>query len=587
MNLSAIYHRCSDSYCYCLDDTNIIISIRTDYDVTNVTLMHNDPFINGIMGGNNRLKGKEADQLKVTKLENHLMWTFKVTPEYKRLAYYFIIESEDDKYVLCEDRIYKYDEFKKYKGRQQLFMYSWMNPSDIIKTPDWVNDTVWYQIFIDRFCNGDPSTDPENVLPWKDPDKTVKYDDFYGGDLKGITSKIDYLKNLGITGLYLTPICQGSTNHKYDTKSYTKIDPHFGSDEDMAEMVKAAHDSGIRVMMDGVFNHSGPLFKPWQDVVENGPQSKYYDWFMVNKWPFDKSSDNSKKKNYYSFAFVDMMPKLNTNNEEVIKYIVSVIKNWIEKYDIDAIRLDVSDEISHTLCKRMHRELKKIKPDFYILGEAWHDSMPWLRGDEFDSVMNYPLTDSINDFWLDSKKTAKDFEYSINRCFSMYPMQVNKVLFNLLDSHDTERLITKLSDIRSFYQQFGVLFTMPGTVCIYYGTEIALEGGHDPDCRRCMPWKQIMKGMYYDKIERMKKLIAMRKEHQALRSNNYEFTHLFDNDRVISYKRISDDGAEVISVVINCSDNALPLDIKKKDILFQTGYADNMLAKNSIIIYNI
>ena len=338
----------------------------------------------------------------------------------------------------------------------------------------------------------------------------------------------------------------------------------------MAEMVKAAHDSGIRVMMDGVFNHSGPLFKPWQDVVENGPQSKYYDWFMVNKWPFDKSSDNSKKKNYYSFAFVDMMPKLNTNNEEVIKYIVSVIKNWIEKYDIDAIRLDVSDE-----------------PDFYILGEAWHDSMPWLRGDEFDSVMNYPLTDSINDFWLDSKKTAKDFEYSINRCFSMYPMQVNKVLFNLLDSHDTERLITKLSDIRSFYQQFGVLFTMPGTVCIYYGTEIALEGGHDPDCRRCMPWKQIMKGMYYDKIERMKKLIAMRKEHQALRSNNYEFTHLFDNDRVISYKRISDDGAEVISVVINCSDNALPLDIKKKDILFQTGYADNMLAKNSIIIYNI
>ena len=468
-----------------------------------------------------------------------------------------------------------------------MFMYSWMNPSDIIKTPDWVNDTVWYQIFIDRFCNGDPSTDPENVLPWKDPDKTVKYDDFYGGDLKGITSKIDYLKNLGITGLYLTPICQGSTNHKYDTKSYTKIDPHFGSDEDMAEMVKAAHDSGIRVMMDGVFNHSGPLFKPWQDVVENGPQSKYYDWFMVNKWPFDKSSDNSKKKNYYSFAFVDMMPKLNTNNEEVIKYIVSVIKNWIEKYDIDAIRLDVSDEISHTLCKRMHRELKKIKPDFYILGEAWHDSMPWLRGDEFDSVMNYPLTDSINDFWLDSKKTAKDFEYSINRCFSMYPMQVNKVLFNLLDSHDTERLITKLSDIRSFYQQFGVLFTMPGTVCIYYGTEIALEGGHDPDCRRCMPWKQIMKGMYYDKIERMKKLIAMRKEHQALRSNNYEFTHLFDNDRVISYKRISDDGAEVISVVINCSDNALPLDIKKKDILFQTGYADNMLAKNSIIIYNI
>ena len=173
---------------------------------------------------------------------------------------------------------------------------------------------------------------------------------------------------------------------------------------------------------------------------------------MVNKWPFEKGWKNTAKGNYYAFAFVDMMPKLNTNNEEVIRYIIKVIKKWIEKYDIDALRLDVSDEISHTLCKRMHKELKAIKPDFYILGEAWHDAIGWLRGDEFDSVMNYPFTDSVGDFWMDETKSSTDFEYAINRCYSLYPLQINRVLFNLLDSHDTMRLVTKLGgNLRQFY----------------------------------------------------------------------------------------------------------------------------------------
>lgn len=586
MNLSAIYHRSVDNYCYCLNDNDLIISIRTGLDITKVTLCYSDPFQNGILGGDNALSHNYIVITDKKLLENGILWTIKVSPEFKRIIYYFILENDSEKYCMLEDRFYTIDEFEHYKGRHQLFTFPWMNSSDIIKTPDWVNSTIWYQIFIDRFCNGNPDTDPENVKKWREPDKKVQYNDYFGGDIKGITSKLDYLKELGISGLYLTPICKGRSNHKYDTTSYTTIDPHFGTDEDMIEMVTSAHNYGIRVMLDGVFNHTSAFFKPWMDVVKNGPESKYYDWFIINKWPFKSGgwSSNAKLGNYYTFAFFDMMPKLNTNNPKVIKYIIKVLTTWINKYDIDGIRLDVAGEISHTLCKEIHRKLKAIKPDFYILGEIWHDSTPWLRGDEYDSVMNYPFGDSVNDFWADLSKTSKDFEYAVNRCYTLYPEQINKVLFNLLDSHDTIRLITKLGSLAKFYQQLVVLFTMPGTVCIYYGTEIALEGGHDPDCRRCMPWNLIHKGGYHDKIAIVKSLIQLRNNYPALRSNDYNFINIPENNRILCYDRFAENG-EKITVILNCSDRNYSTSIPKKSILFSLGYKENELHSNGLLIF--
>jgi cyclomaltodextrinase len=587
MNLAAIYHRCTDNYCYCLDDDNIIISIKTGYDVDKITLCYCDPFSTGIMGSNSRYNIETIEMTDVKYLEHHIFWSIKIAPKYKRLAYHFIIENENEKYHMYEDRFYTPAELKNFKGREQVFMFPWMNPSDIIRTPDWVNDTVWYQIFIDRFCNGNPDINPKNVKPWGSADKPVKYNDYYGGDIKGITSKLDYLADLGITGLYLTPICKGRSNHKYDTMSFTKIDPHFGTDEDMIELVSDAHNHGIRVMMDGVFNHTGIFFKPWQDILQNGPESKYYDWFMINSWPFKNNgrSSDSKSGNYYTFSFYDGMPKLNTNNPRVIRYIIKVLKSWILKYDIDGIRLDVAGEISHTLCKEIHRELKALKSDFYILGELWHDSMPWLRGDEYDSVMNYPFGDSIDAFWQDSKKTSTDLLYAINRCFTMYPEQVNRVLFNLLDSHDTIRLATKLNNIHIFYQQLAVLFTMPGTVCIYYGTEIAMEGSYDPDCRRCMPWNKINRGEYHDRISLMKSLIALRNDNPALRSNLYKFINIPDNPRIICYERFTEDGKNKITVVLNCSTNDYSITFPKKSVLFSINYKNELLLPNGILVY--
>lgn len=589
MNFSAIFHRCTDNYCYPLNNDYLEISIKTGYDIDKVTLYYLDPFTTGIMGSNSAHDGNAQEFTDVLRLEHHLFWKMVIKPPFKRVAYYFLIESGDEKYFMYENRFFTPDEFKKYKGRHQAFMYPWINPVDVFKTPDWVTNTVWYQIFVERFCNGNPSISPENVKDWRSADKSVKYNDFFGGDIPGITSKLDYLSNLGITGLYLTPICASPSNHKYNTISYTKIDPHFGTDDDMKHMVSEAHKRGIRVMMDGVFNHSGDMFKPWQDVVKNGPASKYYDWFCINQWPFSNFGTNSKTGKYYTFGFFDGMPKLNTSNPKVIKYIIKVVSEWIKKYDIDGIRLDVANEVSHHFCKELRLALRAIKPDFYILGEIWNDSIPWLHGDEFDSVMNYSFGDALTDFITDKKMTALNLEHAINRCFTMYPKQVNRVLFNLLDSHDTERLMTKLKSASDFCQILSLLFTLPGSVCIYYGTEIAMEGGPDPDCRRCMPWKEIFKGDYYDKISFTKELINLRKTHPALVSTIYKFDEAYEDTRIISIKKTSEDSSnpEEIVITLNCDDKVLPIDIDKNSILFSTGYNDKKLSSGGILIYNI
>ena len=332
-------------------------------------------------------------------------------------------------------------------------------------------------------------------------------------------------------------------------------------------------------MLDGVFNHCGKYFAPWQDVVKNGPKSPYYNWFMINEWPMDIGKGAAKKNQLYTFAFYDDMPKLNTNLKEVRDYFLDICEKWIRKYKVDGLRLDVANEVSHTFCKELHHRLKSINPDFYILGEIWHDAFPWLRGDEFDGVMNYPLGESIKDFWVDKNLTKEDFEYTINRCYTRYMQQTNDVLFNLLDSHDTIRLASRSQNLDEFYQQLAVLFTMPGSPCIYYGTEIALEGGYDPDCRRCMPWKEIEKGTFEDRIMTMKNLIQIRKEESLLKTRNFHFTSEYPNPRVIEFQKVGwiDNYLEII---INASEESLI--VEERGIVLFSRYYDDTCANRSL-----
>lgn len=580
MKFEAVYHRTSDNLCYPINEYDLIVNLKTGYDVKKVFIHYGDPFATGILGGEWKWEGKREEVAYKKRLKHQIWWTTTLKPEFKRCRYYFELVGEEETWFYFEDGFLNEKQMHMEGKMLQCFTFPWMNSADINTTPDWVNDMVWYQIFPERFCNGDPTINPEGTKPWDSG--RVTNEEFYGGDLQGIINKLDYLESLGVTGLYLTPIFEAVSTHKYDTTNYMKIDPNFGDENVFRNLVNTAHEKGIRIMLDGVFNHCGPEFEPWLDVLENGPESKYFNWFMINKWPFGNNNRDTKDGRFYSFAFAEKMPKLNTNNPEVIDYLINVCEYWVRNFDIDGLRLDVANEISHKFCKILREKMKAIKPDFYILGEIWHDSVNWLKGDEFDAVMNYPLTSSIADFWIDDSLTKEAFEYTINRCYTMYMQQNNDVLFNLLDSHDTERLISRVKDINVFYQQLAVLFTMPGSPCIYYGTEVVLEGKHDPDCRRCMPWDEIDTGKYDDKINMIKQLIKLRKEQKLFKSRNFHFPNTIKNDRVLEYIKVDEYG-NTVEVLLNCSDEDILIE-DSGEILFNNLYSKNKLQKHGVLI---
>ena len=547
MNLGCIYHRSQDNMCYAKNESELVIQIQTGKEVDRVFLNYEDPMESEEFGGPWTWKGHPEEMLQVRELENHKWWTISVFPPYKRCGYFFELRSGDETCYYLEDGVRTDGSFMTGNVRLQYFSFPWMNPADINVTPDWVKDTVWYQIFPERFCNKKASLPKKNILPWAEG--SVTNDEFYGGDIPGITSKIGYLADLGITGIYLTPVFEASTTHKYDTTDYRKIDPAFGTEEDFRELVDTAHKAGIRIMLDGVFNHCGYYFPYWQDVLEKGPESAYWNWFMVNKWPFDQTDPWTYDKKYYSFHFTAFMPKLNTNNDEVAEYLAETCEYWIKEFGIDGLRLDVAHEISNKFCRTLRSRLKALRPDFYILGEIWQDSMRWLRGDEFDSVMNYPFHNAVMNFFRDKETDSRNFQYRINKCYSMYMEQTNQVLFNLLDSHDTARLRTKLPDEDSFFQALCILYTMPGSPCIFYGTEIAMEGGPDPDCRRCMPWDAIESGAYQETCDMVKALIRLRRQEPLCRCPGLVFSDPEPNSRVITYRRQEDNRS--LTVCIN------------------------------------
>lgn len=581
MKFEAIYHRTSNHYCYPVNTDELQINIQTGKDILKVFLIHGDPFEAGILGGDWKWEGEEIEILDVKQLKYHQWWSIQIKPPFKRCRYYFKLVAKQETSYFFEDGFYSKNAIREEHFPSSCFIYPWMNAIDVNETPAWVNQTVWYQIFPERFANGNVENDPVGSKPWESGYQKVGNDEFYGGDLEGIIQRLDYLSDLGITGIYLTPVFLSNTSHKYDTKDYKIIDPHFGNEEILKRLVQKAHESGMKIMLDGVFNHTGKEFAPWQDVLERGKRSKYFDWFMINDWPVAKNKKDTRDGSFYSFAFYANMPKLNTNNREVRNYLLSIVREWIVTYDIDALRLDVANELSHRFCKELREMAKKIKPDFYILGEIWHDGMEWLRGDEFDGVMNYPLGKIINGFWFDGKKSSYDFEEEVNKNLIKYMTQTNEVMFNLLDSHDTNRLINKVKSIDVFYQQLALLFTMYGSSCIYYGTEIAMEGNHDPDCRRCMPWDQIDEGNYASTIRNVKKLIELRHLYPDMRSQELQFIHYKDYPRVLHYKK-----GESIEVVINAMDISYVIQSEANNIVFKYKYVEERLQSGGILIIN-
>ncbi len=581
MNLAAIRHEANSIYCYPRTSDELIINLKTGQDVDQVFIYYGDPYSHGVLGSEENWEGEREEIYYRKELSEHIWWTTTIKPKYKRVKYYFELHANDEKYFLFEDGCISQEILMSPGKSMQCFVCPWMNPVDVNTTPKWVNKTVWYQIFIDRFRRGSSLHKPEYMKEWK-YGPVHSYYDVYGGDLQGIIDKLDYLKELGINGLYLTPVFEAPSNHKYDTTDYRKVDPLFGDNETLKRVVSEAHARGIKVMLDGVFNHVGKEFPLWKDVVTKGKDSPYFDWFMINTWPIDfESLKDSKGGEYFTFAFHRHMPKLNTSNKEVRNYLLEICEYWLDEFHIDGIRLDVANEISHKFNKELRERLTAKNKEIFILGEIWHNAYPWLSGDEFHSVMNYPLNSSIQDFFLNETFTKKDFEHMINRVYTMYPQQVNDVLFNLLDSHDTDRLYTRLGKNMDMYiAELAILFTMPGTCCLYYGSEIAMEGGHDPDNRRVMPWDDIEAGKYDDVMGIVRDLVKMRKEELTARSRNFHFPNTIHNPRVIEYLKLEYE--DVMEVIINASDEEVELD--RDHIVFSHKYRKHILAPNGVLI---
>jgi len=391
---------------------------------------------------------------------------------------------------------------------------------------NWIEDAIFYQIFPDRFYNGDLTNDPTNTELWSGISTRTN---FFGGDLKGIIDKLNYLKSLGVNALYLTPIFTANTNHKYDIVDYYKIDHHFGDQKIFDNFLESAHAQGIHVVLDAVFNHVGYDFWAFQDVIKFGESSPYVNWFYIEDLPITAAP----KPNYATYENAYYLVKLNIHNPEVRDYLYDVARYWTQK-GIDGWRLDVPYLMNHNFWKGFRQVVKKINPELYIVGEIWEKATDWLQGDECDGVMNYQLRDLIIDFFVNKKLNASTFNKKLASLRKENPGETVYNMLNLLGSHDTPRFLTLCKANKQLFK-LGVafLFTYIGIPMIYYGDEIGMTGENDPGCRGTMVWEYSKQDQEF--LEWHRQLIQIRKAHSALRRGT--FRKVFASNDVYVFER--------------------------------------------------
>jgi glycosidase len=486
LNLKLSLHHIPDSrYCFPKDLHTIALRLRMEKMPKGTG--EKAPQVTVLYGGKYDfyLKRQEAPLVKSFTDEVFDTYTIELHLEDTRLVYIFRIVMDGQEYFYSENGVTQTYDFER--SYMSAFQYPFVNEVDIPKVPDWYRGAVTYEIFPERFAIGDTDKDVSYVtLKWGELPTPKSY---AGGDLKGIVQKLGYIKELGINTLYLTPIFPSPTNHKYAITDYKEIDPQFGTKEDFQELVTKAHGMGIRVIMDAVFNHCHEDYPYFVDVKEKGKASPYHSWFFINGDKPDK-----KAKNYLTFADCDYMPRWNTGDPGARDFLLDIAVYWIKEYDIDGWRLDVSDEVSHDFWRRFRQAVKEAKEDCVIIGENWHDAYPFLQGDQYDGIMNYGFTRICMEYFTDRVTDETGLAEKLSGLLMRGTDIANAMMMNLLDSHDTHRFFTLLGEDEARFQgALALLYLFPGSPCIYYGTEIMMPGGYDPDCRRCMDWEAARK----------------------------------------------------------------------------------------------
>ena len=567
MDTAAIYHRPESEYAFLYTNTRFRIRLRTrKNDIKKVYVLCGDPYTITT----EKWYQKQRPMKKCLSTNVHDYWEIEVTSETRRLQYAFHVVGEDNTDCFYGDQgIFPYRE-NVITEPNFYFRIPYFHQIDRFTIPEWVKETVWYQIFPERFANGDKANDPEHTLPWgsKDPDR----EDFFGGDLQGVRDHLDYLTDLGVNGIYFCPIFKATSNHKYDTIDYYEVDPAFGDKKLLKNLIDEAHKRGIRIMFDAVFNHMGVHSPQWQDVLKNGEKSIYKDWFHIRFFPVDSYQmtdlpETAENIPYDTFAFTPFKPKLNTANPEVQKYLLDIATYWIKEFDIDGWRLDVANEVDHHFWKKFREAVTEIKPDIYILGEIWHSSQAWLQGDEFHAVMNYAFTDSIKDYFAKKKITASQMVSGMNHQQMLYRDQVNEGTFNLLDSHDTARILTLCQGNKELMKSvMAFMFLQKGSPCIYYGTEIGMTGEDDPDCRKCMIWEKEEQDL--ELFGFIKELVSLRKQlSKIISEGSTQWLIVYDREDKLYFTRELE--GQIIYVYFNQSKEPWVVEQENEVILSQ------------------
>lgn len=440
-----------------------------------------------------------------------------------------------------------------------------------IQTPDWVKHAVFYQIFPDRFARGTAPKSPIlariRLEDWDDPPTLQGYK---GGDLDGVIEHLDYLEDLGITAIYFTPIFQSASNHRYHTHDYYQVDPILGGNEAFFRFLEAAHDRNLKVVLDGVFNHASRGFFYFNDILENGPHSPWLKWFKVQAWPLS-AYDGSFPANYVGWVNNRALPEFNHDHPGAREYIMQVAEYWI-RAGVDGWRLDVPFEIeTQGFWQEFRDRVKAINPEAYIVGEVWRDSTQWLDGTQFDGVMNYLFTgptlaftagDRVQmeyvegpDYYPYPALDAAGYAKKIQKLLDLYDWEIQLTQLNLLSSHDVARALTVVNDDQASMELATLLLlTFPGAPSIYYGDEIGLPGGLDPDCRRGFPWD----GEWNHTLLTLHKdLIRLRRTYPALRTGTYQ--PLLTEGMVYAFARSLPDSSAI--VVVNAAEEKAQVDI--------------------------
>ena len=553
MEYSAIFHDMDKRFCYAIDKDLFVIRVQVKKDdMKDVILHYEDKYI--------PMERKDTRMTlpmkKVATSQFHDYYEAQLQMNLICLRYFFEFTDMQGEKVYYGN--YEFDK-ECITNRDRMFDCPQnLREEEMFEVPQWAANKVVYQIFPSRFA----STQPVDKKLWyKAP--ITPMDDLHG-NLRGIIEHLDYIKDLGIDVVYLTPIFKSNSCHKYDTIDYYQVDPSFGTTEDLKELVQKSHERGMKVVLDAVYNHTGREFFAFQDILEKGEKSKYLDWYFIDELP--PKGEWGEIPNFKCFGYYGGMPKLNLKNPEVEKYITDVACYWIKECDIDGWRMDVGDEISHFFWKNFRKAIKAVKKDMLIIGEIWHYAGDFLEGDEWDTVMNYPFYLNLIDLLADEKINVSQFVQNLGYLKGRLNKKCYPLMWNLIDSHDTARFLHLCNDNKK-KQHLAAAFQLllPGMPMVYYGDEYAMPGANDPDCRRGMYWDE----EYQDNemYNWYKKLMQIRKTHACIVEGELIETIANDDEDTIVLIRKS--GEEILAMIFNCGSSTKEFDeyAQKYDLL--------------------